>query len=433
MESNKRIVSLVEYDNTVNPLREAIENCQGFTGLKPENNILIKPNIVWGGGMLRGVPKFGFITTTRMIEDIIIILKEKGFKNITVGEGTVIDKVLGSTTKKGFKWTNVKKIVKKYGVKLVDLNAGAFKKVQLEDLEVEISEAVLNADFVINVPVLKTHLQTKISLCLKNLKGCISHKSRREIHKKGLSKLIANLGSYIKPNLNIIDGIYGLELGPTCNGKAHRMNVIIVGKDAFSCDIVGASILGIDPVKVPMLQSYAKVSGESLDLNNIVIMGKSIEDLKKEMKWEVDFNDFLRNSNISGLKFQRFGDTVCTGCATALEANLVIFCEDFKGTNLNNIEICTGSEVKALKDSEQVILLGNCAIGANKEIKEAIRIKGCPPNSQRFLTALYGCVGKKMVLFKRMMKLLGLKLHVYNEDLSNKRYDAPLFDVNHFK
>jgi len=433
LEINKNTVSIAKYDDTIEPLREAITLCDGFAELEKDHDILIKPNIVWGGGLLRGVPKYGFITTARMIEDIIILLREYGCENITVGEGTVIDKSLGSNTKAGFKWSGIKNVAKKHDVKLIDLNEGPFKSVEFGDTKLNISEPALTSDFMINVPVLKTHYQAMVSLGLKNLKGCIAMESRRLIHKKGIAELIAHLGNYFKPNLTIIDGIYGLEEGPTPNGRAHRMNVIITGRDTFSCDIVGAAVLGFDPLSLPKFQAYSKITDAPLNMKDIVIKGKTIEEVKKELKWEVDYNRYFEEAEIEGMRIQSMGESICTGCVTGFESIIALFCTDYKGETLDNVEICGGSDVKALEDSNRVILLGTCSIGANKDLEDAIRIDGCPPDPMKFLKALYGSVGKKRVLLSRVFKLLGSKLKIYEEYLLKEEYEPPEFDSNHFK
>ncbi len=80
---------------------------------------------------MKDIPKFGIITTTTLIEHIIILLKEYGCTNITIAEGTVMNKELLSDTKRGFKWSEINKAAKRHGVKLLDLNSAPFEKVQL--------------------------------------------------------------------------------------------------------------------------------------------------------------------------------------------------------------------------------------------------------------------------------------------------------------
>jgi uncharacterized protein (DUF362 family) len=82
-------------------------------------------------------------------------------------------------------------VAKRYGAKLVDFNSEPFEEVQLEKIKVKISRWALESDFLINLPVLKTHRQTKVSLGMKNLKGCLAIESKKKFHKHDIARLIA--------------------------------------------------------------------------------------------------------------------------------------------------------------------------------------------------------------------------------------------------
>ena len=94
-----------------------------------------------------------------------------------------------------------------------------------------------------------------------------------EFHKKGLERMIALLSKKVKTNLTIIDGIYANERGPSRIGTAHRMNLIIAGRDILSCDVVGSTVLGIDPLTVDHLREFASITDRSLDIEAIDVRG----------------------------------------------------------------------------------------------------------------------------------------------------------------
>lgn len=438
MNSDNMETAVVKYDGTINSLKGAIELCNGFEKLKPDDRVLLKPNIVWGGGGTKKMPKYGMVTTSRIIEDLILLLREYGCRNISIGEGTMVNRELGNNTSKGFKWCGITRVAKKYGVKLVDFNEERYKKVKLDGAEVQISAIALDADFLINLPVLKTHMQAKVSLGLKNLKGCLAMKSKMEFHKRDLEHMIALLNTHIIPSLTIIDGIYALEHGPTTFGKAYRMDLIVAGQDNLSCDIVGSTLLGVNPSSVVHLSEYAKITKRSVDLSSVEVRGESIKDAVKKFEWEMkDYEDILRGVNIKGMTIQFPGKHFCTGCFANLEGVLHMFCKDNAGITLDNIEICGGSDVTPKKESKKVILFGNCAIKANENIANGIKIKGCPPKAaDTLVTLLNHTVGKKSakkILMARLLKNMAYKVGLYNEDFpSFKRYDYPEFNANHF-
>jgi len=94
------------------------------------------------------------------------------------------------------------------------------------------------------------------------------------------------LNMRIRPSLTIIDGIYGLERGPDIVGAIpHRMDLIIAGKDVFSCDIVGAMVMGIQPDGVEHLKEFASLTGRTVSLDNVEVSGKPINQVAQKFEW----------------------------------------------------------------------------------------------------------------------------------------------------
>lgn len=430
-------VSIVKYDKTLDSLRKAVELCNGFEELKPHSKVLLKPNIVASGTPSK-MPPYGIVTTSRMVEDLIQLLHEKGCRDISIGEGTPVNEELGTNTPKGYRWSGIARVARKYGAKLIDFNNESYQNVELDGAKIRISSVALESEFFINLPVLKTHYQTKVSLGLKNLKGCLDTRAKREFHRKGLDRMIALLNTKVKPKLTIIDGIYALERGPDTAGTAHRMNLVIVGKDILSCDIVGSTVLGIEPSSVTHLKEFASIAGQPLDMGMVDVRGESIKEVTKRLEWNVNFEDtFPRLTGILGVTIQNPGPSFCSGCYGSVAPALMAFCKDNKGIALDNVEICCGSEVKAKRESKKVFLLGICAIAANKDLKDAIKIKGCPPKTaDTLLTLMNNTIGKwkaRRILAIRLMKLSLTKLGLYDEDFPvYKHYALPEFDRNYF-
>lgn len=62
-------------------------------------------------------------------------------------------------------------------------------------MKLNVCERAANIDFLINVPVLKGHCQTKITCALKNMKGLIPNTEKRHFHAMGLHEPIAHLNA----------------------------------------------------------------------------------------------------------------------------------------------------------------------------------------------------------------------------------------------
>ncbi|MCJ7670253.1 MAG: DUF362 domain-containing protein, partial [Dehalococcoidia bacterium] len=346
-------VSLVKFDGSLDSLRKAIELCQGFEKLGRNDRVLIKPNNCFRHKIM---PPYGMVTTAKIIEGIVQLLLDYGCKDISIGEGAIIGifDELEPYTKQGFRGTGIEKIAKKYGIKLVDFNQGAFHELDLGGVKVKVSRAALDTDFLVNVPVLKTHFQAKVSLGFKNLKGCLSKDSKKRFHtSKRLDTLICLLNEAIKSDLVIIDGIYMLEKGPeTLVGVAHRKDLIIASPDIFECDVVGATILGIDPAQVDYLREFAQRHGRSFDTNTIQIKGEDIESLKEQLEWRFEPDkELLPPAKITGLSAPHPGQTLCSACGATLALALSIFGKDNPGMDFGGVELYYGLGLKPERDT----------------------------------------------------------------------------------
>ncbi len=430
---NNRPVSIVRYRKNHETVKHAVELCNGFNGLKMNDKVLIKPNIVFASRRKK-IPLYGVVTTTKVIEDIVILLREYGCNDITIGEGAPYHKELNLNTTNGFKCTGITELAKKYGVKLVDFNKGEFKLIDLGPTKVNLARESLESDFMINVPVLKTHVQTTVSMSLKNLKGCLKQSSKMKFHKTDLDEMIACLNNVLKPKLNIIDGIYSLERGPTTSGRAYRTNLIIASQDAFLADIVGTACLGIDPHIVEYLYRYGKLVGQFPDFEDIETKGESIDEVRFPLEWRMmEAEQILADYDIKGVTFQWPGKTLCTNCSLFADAFFGIFTKDNKGSSFNGIEFVMGDKVHPHKESQKVILIGDCSIRNNPDCEKAIKLSGCPVKVGDGIIKVYNSsLGKfqsKRLLTIRMLRGVAEKIGIYEETFPKVfSYDPPDFD-----
>jgi len=382
---------------------------------------------------------FGKVTTASAIEHLIQALLDHNCRKITIGEGAIVNPEFGSDTAAAMKFSGIDRIGKKYGIKLEDFESSAFKKIQINGHVFKIAASALETDFLINVPVLKTHGQAIVSLGMKNLKGCLKFSSKIRFHKRGhLLDMIAQLNTHIKSDLIVIDGTYAMDRGPTM-GTAHPMNLIIAGTDILETEMVGTAVLGKDPKKIPHIQSYCKLTGRSVDLESIEIKGESIESVAMDLPWEGDFNKCFKNFGLSGIQVSsRTADTsICSGCYGNMEFANYMFCKDNPGLNIDKFEICIGKDSKATPDAKEVILFGDCAIKNNQEDTRAIQVTGCPPAVGQY----YPLLVKKALptrrgiplLLTRMIKNSAFKMGLYRENFGLwDEYQSPEFDKSHY-
>ena len=129
---------------------------------------------------------------------------------------------------------------------------------------------------------MKTHMATKVTLGMKNMFGMLPDKMKAKYHAKGISKVIVDINTVIKPPLTVIDGFVAMEgRGPT-DGTPVKMDLIIAGKDAVATDATGARVMGLDPQEI----SHIRRAGEKGigNIDNIEIVGSKLEDVRKVFK-----------------------------------------------------------------------------------------------------------------------------------------------------
>ena len=102
---------------------------------------------------------------------------------------------VGDKTTEAFEYCGYNRIAEQYGVELWDLQQDTSHMEDCAGMQLRLCDSLKQIDFLINVPVLKGHCQTKITCALKNLKGVIPNSEKRRFHTLGLHRPIAHLGA----------------------------------------------------------------------------------------------------------------------------------------------------------------------------------------------------------------------------------------------
>ena len=125
-----------------------------------------------------------------------------------------------------------------------------------EGLELKICDEAMKLDFLINVPVMKGHCQTKITCALKNMKGLIPNSEKRRFHAMGLHKPIAHLATGIHQDFIVVDNICG-DWDFEDGGNPVVMNRIMAAADPVLCDAYVAHLMGYELEEIPYIQMAA--------------------------------------------------------------------------------------------------------------------------------------------------------------------------------
>jgi uncharacterized protein (DUF362 family) len=185
----------------------------------------------------------------------------------------------------------VTKLARKLDLELVDLNSYDSVDIKVQDGfvldSVRVGRAVTEADVLINIPVLKTHIMTLLSNCVKNIGvGVACREEKKRLHRLGIDEALVDVYSVVRPHFNVVDAVVALEGdGPNFPpGKSKPMGLIIAGEDGLAVDTVCSLIMGIDPSDVKHLVLAKEKGLGTSDLDEIKIVGETIEDVTSEFE-----------------------------------------------------------------------------------------------------------------------------------------------------
>ncbi len=438
----KPVVAVGRYEKPGESVQKVVELAGGIPGARPGAKVFIKPNIVF---WTRAVPfpKWGVLTTSRVVADVVKLLSDLGVTDITIGEGIVADPKDKETPPHAFETLGYNALAKRYGVKVKNVMEGPFKKATLEGGEtLRFHEDILAADLVMDLPVMKTHNQTVVSLGIKNLKGTIDIPSRKKCHnadpEKDLHWWVSQLSDPMKSVFTLADGIYTLERGPAFDGRIRRSNLLVASADALSADMVGATLLGWPPEKVPYLVHAARRRGRSLDLSTLDIRGEDVTALSVPHEFDFAYQSDengempgpLAKQGITGLFYRKYDTSMCTYCSGLNGLVLTAIRAAFKGAPFDKVEVLTGKKMEPAPGMKHTILLGKCIWEKNRNhpaIENALPIKGCPPSAEDILAALKAAgIEAEPSLFANVEQLPGFFMARY---AGKPEFDESFFRV----
>jgi uncharacterized protein (DUF362 family)/Pyruvate/2-oxoacid:ferredoxin oxidoreductase delta subunit len=172
--------------------------------------------------------------------------------------------------------------------------------------EARISNRYLDAAFVINAAKLKTHVETEISCCIKNIFGTADTATRKKCHSSVsqtvLAEAITDLFIIRPPDFNVVDAIISMEGDGPSYGKPRKTGWILAGANALAVDWVAATIMCYsDPLKIPLLKAAASRGIGPRDKSEIGLEGASWAELpswgfKKSTSLLRLFPTFLRGT-----------------------------------------------------------------------------------------------------------------------------------------
>jgi len=282
-------------------VQKAVSQCLKDLGclssfIKEGETVLIKPNVLQAKK-----PEEAITTHPAIIEAIIIEVQKIGAKSVVGDSPGGLWLTLGNHWKN----TGIGKVCDKHNVEILNFEAAGSYERELNGNTYHIAKPVLDVDFVINVPKLKTHGLTTFSGSIKNMFGTIPGLMKVNYHKIApntydFSSLIVDIFILTKPNLNIMDGIIGMEGEGPSGGKPIKLGMVLASTDGVALDSYICHLLGKNPMEVPTNKiAYEKGLGQG-DINEIEVLGYQPK-VRKDFKWSSSLMTSLPEFLVKGM------------------------------------------------------------------------------------------------------------------------------------
>lgn len=231
--------------------------------------VVIKPNASWSR-----TPEQAANTNPVLLACLIRLCRQAGAAKVTAIDHSC------DNYKSSFRQNGIKQAVAEAGGEMIALgDADSFVPVFLPQgrrlKQAAIAKHIAEADCFINMPIAKNHSAATLTMAMKNYMGVV--KDRWAFHLQGLHQCIADISSFLKPDLVIMDCTRILVTnGPKGPGEVKRLDKVIFGKDHVAVDAWGAGLFGYQPNDI----GYIKIAGEMgigcSDLNKLRIVEKEI-------------------------------------------------------------------------------------------------------------------------------------------------------------
>lgn len=221
--------------------------------LRPGMKVLLKPNL-----LAARKPEQVVTTHPALIQAVADWLRDRGIEDITLADSP------------GGPY-NEARLRSVYAAAKMDTLTGVTLNSDTGSAQVEqprgklcrrflVIDPVRRADYIINLPKIKTHGMTVVSLGVKNLFGVVPGLEKPAIHCRypgweEFAGMLLDLGDLIRPSVTLVDGITAMEGNGPAGGDPRELGYTFASRDLFTLDwFLAGQVMGLSPEGIPMLR-----------------------------------------------------------------------------------------------------------------------------------------------------------------------------------
>lgn len=226
-----------------------------FEKVSPGARVFLKPNLTF--------PTYqpGVMTSFECLEAVTECLVGRGYRVI-----------IGEADSGGYNRFSMDEVFRRYGVHELARRTGAdlvnISFTDPEILEVRAGGRRLNVplprlllreiDAFITLPVPKIHMNTMVSMSIKNQWGCIQDPNERLKLHPSFAEVMFEVNRRLPNAFSIIDGRFGLNRSGPMRGDPVRLDWLLVSDDLVAADRVCCRLMQVPEERVAYLRHFRR-------------------------------------------------------------------------------------------------------------------------------------------------------------------------------
>lgn len=267
-----------------------------YDKLTPESKVLLKPNL-----LMKRTPQTGTVTHHLLVEAVIRCLQHHGISNIMIADspgGPYTPAALSGI----YKASGMTETAQRTGV-ILNTECG-YTEVQTDGEKVhsfELIDPVLWADYIIDMPKLKTHAMTGMSCAVKNLFGTVPGLKKPEFHyrfpdKSDFTDMLIDLCETVKPDFVIVDAVESMEGNGPSGGEVRYTGMTFASDSPYALDVIAADYLGIPVSDIPTVGHAVRRGLSPQSPQEVKLIGTGydkLKDFKKAQAKSTTFKNYV--------------------------------------------------------------------------------------------------------------------------------------------
>lgn len=239
-----------EYSALDAALRQVLAPLGGMAAfVKPGDRVLLKPNLLTGAR-----PGKECTTRPEIVYCVAKLVIEAGGQPF-IGDSPAFGSARGVAIASGYE-----SLLDELSLPIIDFQGRRYEVNQEANPDFNnllLSKEAMEADVVINLPKVKSHVQLTLTLGVKNLFGCVPGKMKAWWHMEAgrdsarFGKMLVETARMIDPDLTILDGIIGHEGNGPSQGEPRLLGLLAASANVFALDRAMLEVLAVDPARVP--------------------------------------------------------------------------------------------------------------------------------------------------------------------------------------